>query len=145
MSTSVTGSGPQASSSKKIIEVMAAPFHQKMMRPLYWKKKKEIIKNPGQRGFLILGRCFFSLKKTTLQPSSIQRLALAEYDPENDVHRELCELDEVRGLNVAGEVVYTGPMCFVHDTLAEGLWVCASLVYDPLVGLCISNASAECL
>ena len=38
---------------------------------------------------------------------------------------ELCELNEVRGLNVAGEVVYTGPMCFVHDPLADGLWVFA--------------------
>jgi len=38
---------------------------------------------------------------------------------------EFCELDEVRGLNVAGEVVYAGPMCFVHDPLADGLWVFA--------------------
>ena len=38
---------------------------------------------------------------------------------------EVCELDGVRGLNDAGAVVYTGPMCFVHDALADGLWVFA--------------------
>ena len=37
----------------------------------------------------------------------------------------ISELDGVRAYDEGGELIYTGPMCFVHDKLADGLWLFA--------------------